>query len=414
MTPYQREMNLFPHILRMEQQGINIHTEHLDLDTNYYYEKLDELDQQICAIVKADIDVDSNDSLADALEKANLSKGFATTATGKRSVAKESLINAVADPTLLGHLLVRGALATCLRTFMQPWLIQAQANNGKLYVRWNQIRNYTDTGARTGRLSSSPNLQNIPVLWEGLLSSLAQLDYTPQFSLPHVRDYVIPAPGCVFIGRDYAAQEMRLLAHFAGGGMLETLKANPTKDVHMIAADIAGITRRVAKTLGFAVLYGAGVGRIAESLGISVGEATSIKRRYLEALPEIKKYQKSLSDASSMGQPIHTLGGRQYYVQPPAIVAGKFRSFEYKLTNYAIQGSASDQTKEAMYQYCSKTKHGRLALSVHDQIVVEAPQEHVEEERKILEEAVNGAFQEVLKYKVISDEAIGNCFGALK
>jgi DNA polymerase-1 len=207
---------------------------------------------------------------------------------------------------------------------------------------------------------------------------------------------------------------MRLLAHFAGGGMLETLKAHPTKDVHMIAAEIAGISRRVAKTLGFAVLYGAGVGRIAESLNVSVGEATGIKRRYLEALPEIKRYQKSLSELAACGEPVKTLGGRQYYTQPPAIVQGRLRTFEYKLTNYMIQGSAADQTKEAMYRYCTTTRAGQLVLSVHDQIVVQVPTDCIMEERKLLEEAVNGAFQEELNYQVISDEAIGNCFGALK
>ena len=94
-----------------------------------------------------------------------------------------------------------------------------------------------------------------------------------------MRKYIIPDEGKIFIGRDYSAQEMKLLAHFTNGGMLKELQADPNKDVHMIAADIAGITRKVAKTLGFAVLYGAGVGRVAESLSIDVGKRTPSNRR---------------------------------------------------------------------------------------------------------------------------------------
>jgi len=238
--------------------------------------------------------------------------------------------------------------------------------------------------------------------------------YALEFPLPNIRQYIVPEPGMTFIGRDYSGQEMRLLAHFAEGGLLESLKADPTRDVHMIAADIAGITRKVAKTLGFAVLYGAGVGRIAESLNCSVSEATSIKRKYLAALPEIKVFQDKLSKAGRTGNYVTTLGGRQYYVQAPSVVGGVMRTFEYKLTNYRIQGSAADQTKRAMLTYATTTEQGSIVLTVHDQLVAQCPTEHVKAERTILEKAMNGAFQEILRYKVISDEAVGQNFAVLK
>jgi DNA polymerase-1 len=409
---YLNEMKLMPYIMGMEQRGVNLDINLLKTDVDFYFAKLEELDEQICERIGKTVDVDSNAALADAIEAAGLSKGFATTPTGKRSTAKDSLIGAIGDPQLLGRLLVRGSVATCLRTFMHPWLLQAQSH-GKLFIKWNQIRNYTDTGARTGRLSSSPNLQNVPVVWEGLLAQLASVGYGLEFPLPNVRQYIVPQPEYVFIGRDYSAQEMKLLAHFTEGGLLEQLKADPGKDIHLIAAGIAGISRKVAKTLGFAVLYGAGVGRIAESLSISVGEATGIKRKYLGALPEIKQFQDKLTKAGRTGGFAETLGGRQYYVQKPAVVNGVFKTFEYKLTNYMIQGSAADQTKEAMYRFCKKGI-GNLVLSVHDQLVVEVPRAELEAGRQALAEAVNGAYQEVLRYEVRSDESIGNNFAELK
>ena len=413
---YKRELRLMPHILKMEQRGINLDGSLLAVDTDHYWGVLDELDDKICETVGRMVDVDSNRALADAIEAAGLSKGFATTPTGLRSTSKESLIGAVADPELLGHLLVRGSIATCLRTFMQPWRVQYEAH-GRLFMKWNQIRNYSDTGARTGRISSSPNLQNIPVEWEALLAELAKIAYqVPENLLPQVRKYIIPDEGMIFIGRDYSAQEMKLLAHFTNGALLKALQEDPTKDVHLIAAGIAGITRKVAKTLGFAVLYGAGNGRVAETLGTTVSEATRIKEQYLEALPEIKAFQKELNAIGRSHSYTGTLGGRRYRSQKPAVVKGVFKSFEYKLPNYKIQGSAADQTKEAMIRYAETTLHGQLVLTVHDQLVTQVPNDpaSINLERTLFEDAVNGSFQEVLGYKVTSDESIAYNFADLK
>lgn len=297
---------------------------------------------------------------------------------------------------------------------MEPWYDVASKQEGRIHIKWNQIRNYTDTGARTGRLSSSPNLQNIPTNWEALTGRLESLGVTQTWSMPAVRKYIVPRPGYVFISRDYSAQEMRLLAHFAGGALLESIQENPTTDVHQIAAGIANISRKEAKTLGFAVLYGAGVGRIAESLHIPVDEATSIKTRYLRAMPEIKQFTKELSERSHMGLPIETLAGRKYYAESPKVVMGRLRTFEYKLANYKIQGSAADQTKQAMYDYSQRSSQGHIVLSVHDQLVVEVPKDSVASEMSQLEAAMNGAFQETLRYKITSDPAIATNFGGLK
>lgn len=406
---YKRELALMPHILKMEQRGLNLDGAKLKADVDFYFGALDDLDQAICEILGAQVDIDSGAQLADAIEAAGMSKGFATTPTGLRSTAKESLINAISNPTLLGHLLVRGSVATCLRTFMTAWLEQYN-KHGRLYVKWNQVRNYSDTGARTGRISSSPNLQNIPVEWESLRAQLKAIAYELPFPLPQVRQYIIPDEGKVFLDRDYSAQELRLLTHFAPGKLLKELEANPAADIHMIAAEIAGISRKEAKTLAFAVLYGAGVGKIAESLHITVAQATKVKEQYLKALPEIKELTKRVQDAGKNRAFITTLGGRQYYAQKPAVVKGVWKSFEYKLTNYLIQGSAADATKQAMLNYCSKTQYGELMLSVHDELVVQVDSEHTETEASVLESCMNESFQETLGYKVISTGSSGHNF----
>jgi DNA polymerase-1 len=410
MNPEQLEMRLMPIIHRMECRGINLDGPRLQSDTDFYWNVLEEIDERIQAKVGSKVDVDSNADLILALQKIGYSQ-FLTTPKGRLSVSKDSLMEALkgGDPELLGLLLIRGALATSLRTFLQPWSVQ-YARHGRLFLRWNQFRNYSDTGARTGRLSSSPNLQNVPVEWEELRERLKTLAFELWFELPSIRSYIIPDPGMVFVGGDYKAQEMRLLAHFSEGILLESVRAKPNDDIHAIAASIAGVSRRVAKTLGFAVLYGAGVGRVAESLNCSIEEAGRIKTRYLAALPDIKRFQKAQTDIGKAGGYVETLGGRKYYTDPTIkIINGRPVSFEYKLVNYKIQGSAADQTKRAMIHY-DDMDEGELVLSVHDQLVAQAP---IGTEPTKLSLAMTESFQEILRYQVTVDLSTGFNFADL-
>ena len=138
MTPYAREMRLMPVINNMEQRGIHLDGEKLHADTQYYFKVLEQLDNEIIGMLGTKIDVDSNAQLADAIQVRYPTAVFDRTPTGLRSTAKESLLKALnqTNPQLLGHLLCRGAIATCARTFFQPWLNQYQLH-GRLFMRWN-------------------------------------------------------------------------------------------------------------------------------------------------------------------------------------------------------------------------------------------------------------------------------------
>jgi len=402
-------MRLMPVINRMERRGINLDGPRLQRDTDMYWGILEEIDDRIQAKL-GKVDIDSNADLVLALQKIGYTE-FLTTPKGRLSVSKESLNFALrrGDNELLGLLLVRGALATSLRTFLQPWCVQYQ-RNGRLFLRWNQFRNYTDTGARTGRLSSSPNLQNIPVEWEELRETLKRIGFELWFELPSIRSYIIPDTGMVFVGGDYKAQEMRLLAHFSQGILLDAVRAKPDDDIHAVAAQIAGVPRRVAKTLGFAVLYGAGVGRIAESLNIGVAEAARIKEQYLRALPDIKRFQKAQTDIGKQGGYVETLNGRKYYTDPTIkVINGRVIDYSYKLVNYKIQGSAADQTKKAMINYDDEDE-GELVLSVHDQLVAQVP---IGTGTDRIALAMSESFQDVLRYQVTVDPSTGFNFAEL-
>lgn len=415
MDSEQLEIRLMPHIYEMEQRGVNLDGAGLAKDYDFYFFKLDELDDQIHASLGKVIDIDSNNDLANAIQAKHPLAEFLPTPGGARSVSKDSLTHAIqsVDKDILAKLLIRGALATSLRTFIGPWHRQYQ-DNGRLYIKWNQFRNYTDTGARTGRLSSSPNLQNIPVEWEQLKARLkACNDYQVGFELPQIRRYILPDAGKTFVGGDYQAQEMRLLAHFVGGALLERILEEPTSDIHQIAATIANLTRTVAKTLGFAVLYGAGVGRIADSIGCNVAEAAQIKARYLQALPEIKQFSKAVTDQGKrLGSAITTLNGRKYVTDTPkqAVNGGRTITYEYKLVNYKIQGSAAEQTKLAMLNYIEKGE-GELVLTVHDQLVAQVSEGTTPTK---LGDAMTEAFAERLRYQIVVDLAEGPNFAKTK
>ena len=121
------------------------------------------------------------------------------------------------DRVLYAALMYRGSMATCLRTFMRPWIELANSNNGRLYTTWNTTRQEEGGGTRTGRLSSSKplNLQNIPNDFEEKLGPLFEetklLDMLDLGELPNMRSYIIAdEKDWVLLGRDFSSQEPKI------------------------------------------------------------------------------------------------------------------------------------------------------------------------------------------------------------
>lgn len=145
------------------------------------------------------------------------------------------------DKVLLGVLKYRTQLNTCMNTFMQPWLAVADASGGLIYTTWHQTKSTESGGAvgtRTGRLSSTPNFQNIPKEFSPIFHHEAPGKKLPKSpfkglpALPLVRSYVVPFKGHVFIDRDYSQQEPRILAHFDGGALMDKYLEDPWVDFH--------------------------------------------------------------------------------------------------------------------------------------------------------------------------------------
>lgn len=162
---YDRERQLLPILLGMERHGINIDAARLATDVATFSAVKEMLDSWIRTKTKSpNLDVGKAQQLVPALVKAKLVDKKLLGTTGKSGALqtnKDALRRAITNPSVLQALLYRAQLSTCLGTFMEPWLKTATRAKGLIYTQWNQVRQShgaDPTGARTGRLSSTPNI----------------------------------------------------------------------------------------------------------------------------------------------------------------------------------------------------------------------------------------------------------------
>lgn len=173
-------------------------------------------------------------------------------------------------------------------------------------------------------------------------------------------------------------QELRILAHYEDGPFKASYLENPEQDAHELVRGLIRFTtgiellRRPVKDLNFGLIYGQGLNLTAEKMGIPKEEAARMRRAHAASLPGIPKLQSLLKARCAANEPIWTWGGRRYYCEKPAFIKGRWRSFEYKMLNKLIQGSAADVTKQAMINYSRMpiAKRNPILLQIHDELIV--------------------------------------------
>lgn len=420
LAAYDRERELMPILLRNEREGVRVDRKQLGADINAYEDSRATAEAWLRKRLKSkELNFDSDDEVADALDRARIVTEWNPTPTGKRSVSKKNLtVDMFKDKRVASALGYRNRLTTCLTMFMYRWH-DMSAGNGNIFTNWNQVRNSdSGKGARTGRLSSNPNFQNIPKDWYDKADGYEHPAFLDSvLELPFLRRYILPDAGDVFGHRDYNQQELRILAHFEDGTLLVAYQGNPRLDMHtFVMEEIYRITglrfeRRKVKILNFGMMYGQGAASIAEQIGCDVQEAKSLRAAQKRAIPGIKELDDGIKDAARNGEPIRTWGGRLYYVEEPLIIDGKTITWEYKLLNYLIQGSAADCTKQAMINYDKMRQHGRLLLSVHDEINTSIKRGHTKTEMELLRRAMEEVDFDVL---MLSDGSTGPNWYACK
>lgn len=389
LEAYRREQKLQPILSASAVRGVRIDTNTLGADISVYLTVKKKAEEYIYGAL-GEFELSKDAQLAAALDAKGLVTEWVLTPTGKRSVARKNLVGRVRDPALLDYLAYHGVLTTCLGTFAGPWLSQALAEGGRVHPQWNQVRGDRGTdgsldGTRTGRMScKAPNLQNPPTDFESLVIPEAirqfaieeterrKVDFHP---IPHMRSYLLPEEGHVWLKRDFSAQEMRILAHFAEGKLFDAFRSDPATDPHATVKKIidgligGDMPRKYVKITGFGIMYGRGIKNLSLALGVDEVEGKRVRDAYYSALPEVQDLSYDTRNRGKRGQFIRTWGGRVYYREP-----NLERDLSYKLLNYLIQGSAADQTKQAMIDWDANRAPGDILLAaVHDEINISAP-----------------------------------------
>ncbi len=291
-------------------------------------------------------------------------------------------LEALRDYPLVEDILQYRAYQKLNSTYVEG-LLKVIGEDGRIHTTFNQ------TEARTGRLSSdNPNLQNIPIRTE--LGS-------------QLRAYFVARPGCVLVDADYSQIELRILAHVTGDEHMQQAFRSG-QDIHRsTAARIYGIpqgevTPRVrsgAKAINFGIMYGKGAYSLSKDIGVTVKEADAFLKNYLAAFPSVSSYMdKTIADARANGY-VSTLFGRRRALPELNSNSHNIRaSGERMARNTPIQGTAADVIKLAMVRVWKRLRdekmESRLILTVHDELIVEAPEAEAEKAAQILREEMEG------------------------
>ena len=390
------EMPLTRTLASMENEGIICRRDELAKYGASLNARIDELTELIYSEAGEQFNINSPRQLGTILfEKMHLAGGKKTK-TGY-STAADVLEKLAPDYPIVANVLEYRTLAKLKSTYADG-LAAFIREDGKIHTTFNQ------TVTATGRLSSAdPNLQNIPMREE-----LGRL----------IRKCFYPEEGCVFVDADYSQIELRILAHMSGDEkLIEAYRE--AKDIHRITAsqvfhtpfdEVTDLQRRNAKAVNFGIVYGISSCGLSQGLSISRREAQDYINQYFKTYPKIKAFLDGLVESAKEKGYAVSLFGR---IRPiPELKSKNFmqRSFgERAAMNSPIQGTAADIMKIAMNRVYARLRRevpeARLILQIHDELLVEAPEDQAECVQTILTEEMKHAAD--LKVTLETDCHIG-------
>ena len=373
----------------VDKQGIYEYGESMNDD-------IERLRASICSQVGYDFNINSPKQLGSALfEKLMLPKGKKTKSgysTSAEVLEELRDIHPVIDEILEYRTLTK------LKSTYCDGLLKAVGEDGRIHSSFNQ----TDT--RTGRISSTePNLQNIPV----------RTERGREF-----RKFFKAADGCLLADADYSQIELRVLASIADDKNMIEAFANDS-DIHTsTAAKVFGLPENMvtsqlrsrAKAVNFGIVYGIGAFSLSKDIGVSRKEADRYIKDYLKLYSGIDKYmQQVVEDAKNKGY-VTTIFGRRRYLPELASSNHNIRAFGERVArNMPIQGTAADIIKIAMIKVYERLKkenmRSRLILQVHDELIVEAPEDEAEKAARLISEEMQSAAE--LAVPLTADAGVG-------
>ncbi len=379
---HEIEMPLTLVLWELEKNGIKVKADELKAYGDALVGRISELETKIIKEAGVVFNLNSPKQLGEILFEKMEIPGGKKTKTGY-STGVEVLEKLAEEYPIAKDILEYRGLTKLKSTYadgLAPYIMEDE----RIHGRFNQ------TIAATGRISSTePNLQNIPVKME-----LGRL----------IRKVFVPEKGFVFVDADYSQIELRILAHMSGDEQLiEAYRSS--EDIHRITAskvfhtpfeEVTSIQRRNAKAVNFGIVYGISSFGLSQDLSISRKEAATYIEEYFKTYPGIKAFlDDSVRKAKETGYSV-TLFGRKRPI--PELKSSNFmqRSFGERVAmNAPIQGTAADIMKIAMIQVDQELKRrsmkSRLVLQVHDELLIEASVDEVEQVKELLENQMKHA-----------------------
>ena len=411
-TIWELEKTLLPILLQMRQKGVRVDVEKAQkLQKDFQVREKDTL-YKIKQLAGKDVDIWAARQIADAYDKLGIE--YPKTEKSKEpSFTQQWLMN---NESEISKLIVQ---AREINKFHNTFLssIMKYEHQGRIHAEIQQLRNDSG-GTVSGRLSmSNPNLQQLPAR-------------NKEFG-PMIRGLFLPEQGCKWGSFDYSQQEPRLVVHYASSigegyqGSQELVEAyeNADADFHQTVADICGIGRKEAKTIGLGLMYGMGKKKLATMLGLGYDEANALIAKYNRKVPFVKLLSDRCMGKANDEGTIRTKLGRKcrfnlwepkdFGLHTPEQyenASAKYgranikRAFTYKALNRLIQGSAADQTKQAIVS-CYELGHLPI-VQIHDELCF-----NVKDKKDI--QQIQTTMQDCVKLNVpnVVDIALGKDFG---
>ncbi|VXB81140.1 fused DNA polymerase I 5'-_3' exonuclease; 3'-_5' polymerase; 3'-_5' exonuclease [Burkholderia sp. 8Y] len=384
---------------KIERNGVLIDRAKLDAQSNEIAKRLIELQTQAYEHAGGEFNLGSPKQIGQIFfEKLQLPV-VKKTPSGAPSTDEEVLQKLAEDYPLPKVLLEHRALSKLKSTYTDKLPRMVNPSTGRVHT------NYAQAVAVTGRLSSNePNLQNIPVrTGEGR----------------RIREAFIAPPGSKIVSADYSQIELRIMAHISGdASLMRAFKEG--EDVHRAtASEVFSVTplevdndqRRIAKVINFGLIYGMSSFGLASNLGITRDAAKLYIDRYFARYPGVAAYMENTRVTAKMNGFVETVFGRRLWL--PEINGGsgpRRQAAERAAINAPMQGTAADLIKMSMIAVQDWIENAglrtKMIMQVHDELVLEVPEEELPDVRKRLPELMCGVA--ALQVPLVAEVGVGN------
>lgn len=370
----------------MEWTGTKIDRTVLARLSDEFGARIAELESEIHTAAGHEFNIQSPKQLGELLFDKLEIPGGKKTKSGQWATGQEVLEKFAEEHEIPRLILEVRQLSKLKSTYTDALQKLIHPETGRVHTSYNQAI------TSTGRLSSSdPNLQNIPIRTE---------------AGRHIRKAFIAEEGNTLLAADYSQIELRLMAHFSQDEALIRAFAEG-QDIHATTAaavnnidleDVTGEMRRHAKIINFGILYGMSAFGLSKQLGTGRSESQAFIDAYFDRYPTVRAFMdRTLEMAREQGF-VETLLGHRVYLPEISAKNGMHRAYaERTAINAPLQGSAADIIKVAMIRLHKQLKEAFpdavMTLQVHDELVVECPEEQADHVSSLIQKVMEGAME---------------------